>query len=397
MKINYGFIIFIGIFLTLYGLLHFYFYRKVTKAFNLSQTQNIVFIIILILLLISPIVMRLLDDSVPGALSSAVSYTGYLWMGIIFMLFVLNLAVDLYSVTVYIASRIIDSSLLKLIPDRKVALIAVVVLVGIINIYGSFEAWNIKTERIALVTDKFPAGVERLRVVQISDIHFSSINGVNLANRITGIVSDLEPDLLVSTGDLIDDGIREPDKIQVLFSSIKARYGKYGTTGNHEFYTGIVKSTRFTESCGIKLLRNECVDVNGFVKIAAIDDPAGHREGVEPKIDESSVVACLSPDKINIFLKHQPRIEKKSLGKFDVQLSGHTHDGQIFPFNLIVGMIYKYMHGLYYPGDDSFLYVSRGTGTWGPPIRFLSPPEITIIDFIKEKPLKYKIRKRING
>ena len=396
MKINYAFVMFIGIFLTLYGLLHFYFYRKVTKAFGLSLTQNIIFIIVLCLLMLCPIIMRVMEDRGPETLSTVVTYIGYLWMGIIFLLFVFNLTVDLYRLLIYISSRIFNPSLIKLIPDKRITLLVILSVILFINFYGMYEAWNIKTEKITLKTDKLPEGINNLRIVQISDIHFSRLNGVRLANKITDIILGLDPDLLVSTGDLIDDGLRQPDKVQALFSNIKPKYGKYATTGNHEFITGIVKSTRFTEKCGFKLLRNEYAEVNRFIELGAVDDPAAYRNGAGKKIDEKEVVDCFTPGKIDIFLKHQPRIEKNSVGKFDIQLSGHTHNGQIFPFNLIVGMMYKYMHGMFYLGNGSYLYVSRGTGTWGPPVRFLSPPEITVIDFIKKDPGNNKVRERIN-
>ena len=397
MKINYGFIIFIGIFLTLYGLLHFYFYRKVTRAFNLSLTSNIIFIIVLCLLVLSPIIMRFLEGKSPEAVSSSVTYIGYLWMSIIFLLFAFNLIAYLYSGIIYISSRVFNSSLIKLIPDKRLILSVVILLTAFINLYGIFEAWNIKTERLTFRTDKLPEGVEKLRIVQISDIHLSQINGVKLVNRITGIIFDLNPDLLVSTGDLIDDGLREPDKVQVLFSTIKTKYGKYAVTGNHEFFGDTLKKLKFTEKCGFKLLRNRSVKINNFINIAGVDDPAANSNGIVKAVDESIVIDGFSPDKINIFLKHQPRIKKNNIGKFDIQLSGHTHGGQIFPFNYLVGLMYKYMRGLYNLGGNSYLYVSRGTGTWGPPVRFLRPPEITVIDFIKEKPHKNKVRKHIYG
>lgn len=388
MRTSYAFVMFIGIFLTLYGLLHFYFYRKVTKAFSLSPTQNIVFIIVLCLLMLCPIIMRVMEDRSPEALSTAVTYIGYLWMGIIFLLFVFNLTVDLYRLLIFISSRIFNPSLIKLIPDKRITLLVIISVILFINFYGMYEAWNIRPEKITLKTDKLPEGITNLRIVQISDIHFSRINGVKFANKITDIILGLNPDLLVSTGDLIDDGLRQPDRVQDLFRAIKTKYGKYATTGNHEFITGIAKSTRFTEKCGFKLLRNKCVEVNRFIELAAVDDPAAYRDGSTGKIDENEVIDCFTPEKIDILLKHQPRIEKSSVGRFDIQLSGHTHNGQIFPFNLIVGMMYKYMHGLFYLGKGSYLYVSRGTGTWGPPVRFLSPPEITVIDFTKKDPLK---------
>jgi predicted MPP superfamily phosphohydrolase len=386
MRFNYAFILFIGIFLSLYGLLHIYFYRKVTRAFCLTPHQNIIFIILLCLLLLSPIIMRVLEGKGPDALSTIITYTGYLWMGILFLLFALNLAVDIYRLIIYLASHLSDNSLLKLMPDKRIALIAVILVTAFINLYGFYEAWDIKTERTTINTAKLPVGVDKLRVVQISDIHFSRTNGIRLAGKITGIISDLKPDLLVSTGDLIDDGLQERERVQAMFSGIKTKYGKYAATGNHEFFAGIQVTGRFTEDCGFRLLRNEGVQVNDFINIAGIDDPAVNRGGFVQKIDEAGVIKSFSPDKLNIFLKHQPRVETESVGRFDLQLSGHTHRGQIFPFSLFVGRMFKYLDGLYDLGNNSFLYVSRGTGTWGPPIRFLAPPEITVIDFIKTQP-----------
>ncbi|MBN1904578.1 MAG: metallophosphoesterase [Deltaproteobacteria bacterium] len=386
MRFNYAFIMFIGVFLSLYALLHLYFYRKVTKAFHLTLSQNIIFIIILFLLLLSPIIMRLIEGKGPEALSTAVTYAGYLWMGIIFLLFALNLAVDIYRFFIYLSSHIFNINLLKLMPDRRVALICVILVTAFINLYGVYEAWDIRAEMVTLETTKLPANVERLRVVQISDIHFSRINGIRLAEKITGMISGLNPDLLVSTGDLIDDGLKEQDKVKRLFRDINSKYGKYAATGNHEFFAGIQITGKFTEDCGFRLLRNESISVNDFINIAGIDDPAVNRGGFVHKIDEAGVIKGFSPDKINIFLKHQPRIEKESINKFDLQLSGHTHRGQIFPFSIFVGMMFKHMDGLYNLGSNSYLYVSSGTGTWGPPIRFLAPPEITVIDFVHEQP-----------
>ena len=306
-------------------------------------------------------------------------------MGIIFLLFALNLTVDICRAIIYISSRIFNPYLLKLIPDKRIILLAVLLVTAFINLYGLYEAWNIKTRIITLETNKLPERVKKLRIVQISDIHFSRINGVSLANRITGILQDLNPDLLVSTGDLIDDGLRGRNKVQFLFRSIKTEYGKYAVTGNHEFFGDIKKNLRFTAECGYEVLRNKSEKINDFINIAGVDDPAANNNGIVKAIDESLVLEGFSPDKINIFLKHQPRVKKDSIGKFDIQLSGHTHGGQIFPFKYLVGLMYKYMQGIYNLGDNSILYVSRGTGTWGPPIRFLSPPEITVIDYIKEK------------
>ena len=121
------------------------------------------------------------------------------------------------------------------------------------------------------------------------------------------------------------------------------------------------------------------------MNIAGVDDPAAKRYGTPSSVSENKVLESFSPDYLNIFLKHQPKIENNSLGKFDIQISGHTHNGQIFPFTLITSLFYPYQKGLYKVSNNSYLYVSRGTGTWGPPIRFLTFPEITVIDFQREE------------
>jgi uncharacterized protein len=255
-------------------------------------------------------------------------------------------------------------------------------IIAAINIYGWFEAMDIRVEKIGFKTSKLPPGINSFRVVQISDVHFSSTNGTLLAGKITNMLKDLKPDLLVSSGDLIDRGLNEREYVEGLFAGLDAPYGKFGTTGNHEFYAGIKQATEFTENAGFKLMRNEVATVGDFLDVAAVDDPAG-KTFDSAQVSEMKVLDSLNPEHLRIFLKHQPKIEKDSIGKFDIQLSGHTHKGQIYPFTVIVSLFFKYMDGLFDLGKGSSLYVSRGTGTWGPPIRFLTFPEIAVIEFTR--------------
>ena len=220
--------------------------------------------------------------------------------------------------------------------------------------------------------------------MQISDIHFSNINSVRLARKIVDKINGLNPHIIVSTGDFIDRGLKEKERVAALFRNIKVPYGKYATTGNHEFYAGITESVDFIEKAGFKMLRNKGITIGDMVTIAGVDDPAAKRLGLDTSISEDEILKRFPEKKLTILLKHQPRINKKSVGAFDLQLSGHTHNGQIFPFTLITLIFFPYKTGLFMLGKDSHLYVSRGTGTWGPPIRFLSPPEVTLIEFQRE-------------
>ena len=376
-----SFILFLSVFLTLYGLLHLYFYRKVLIATGCSNTCHMALILVLGLLLLSPIIANLLAVTSHSSLASITSDVTYTWMGGLFLYVVLNLLIDIYTLIIHVSARLFTLNLSRFIPGDQITLVITLLIITGIVIYGRFEAGNIVVEKITLDTQKLPEGMRNLRIVQISDVHFSPLNGKELAGKICGIIKEQQPDILVSSGDLIDRGLGDKHTVAALFNSVKTTYGKFATTGNHEFISGIDRAAKFTEKAGFRMLRNEAVAVNGFLNILAIDDPAARMFGNIPMVPEDLVLEASSPDRLNIFLKHQPRIDRNSPGRFDVQLSGHTHKGQIFPFNLVVSLFYPYINGLYRVGRDSHLYVSRGTGTWGPPFRFLAPPEITVIDF----------------
>ena len=380
-----SFIIFLTAFLILYGSLHLYFYSKLKRAIDISPISNLFIIIALCFLLLSPIFIHMLTNTEHFLLTNILAHIGFMWMGALFLFFSIYLLVDVYWVIINISDRIFSPNLLRYIPGAKITFfVTLLIIIGIL-IYGRFEAEHISVERIELRTAKLPPRVSSLRIVQISDIHFSTLNGVKFAQKIGKIIKGLHPDILVSTGDLIDRGLVDKEGVVSLFRDIKTTYGKYAIAGNHEFISGIKKAVEFTEKAGFSMLRNKGVTVGDFLNIAGVDDPAGKRFGTAASISEDKVLASFSRDTLNIFLKHQPKIESNSLGKFDLQISGHTHHGQIFPFTLITSLFYSYQKGLHKVSNDSYLYVSRGTGTWGPPIRFLTFPEITVIDFQREE------------
>jgi hypothetical protein len=159
---------------------------------------------------------------------------------------------------------------------------------------------------------------------------------------------------------------------------IRPRLGKYAVTGNHEFYAGLAQALETIERSGFRVLRGEGVTLDGVVNIVGVDDPTGGNT-----IDEASLLGSIQNGIFTLYLKHRPEVLEESCGLFDLQLSGHAHRGQIFPFRFLTGMVYPMQNGLYDLASGSKLYTSRGSGTWGPPIRVLSPPEITIIELVK--------------
>ena len=251
-----------------------------------------------------------------------------------------------------------------------------------IAFYGYFEAGDIRTENIVIKSPKIPAEIQRLRIVQISDVHLGLIVREERLRNILEKVKAADPDILVSTGDLVDGQINGMSELSTLLSKVSPRYGKFAIFGNHEYYAGIDQSTRFTENAGFRILRGQGYEVKGIVNIVGVDDPQGKAFGAFKGGNEYELLSEFPADKFTVLLKHRPFVNKDSIGHFDLQLSGHVHKGQIFPFTILTGLYYPIQAGFANLGGNSSLYVSRGSGTWGPPIRFMSPPEVTVIDLV---------------
>lgn len=239
---------------------------------------------------------------------------------------------------------------------------------------------------MTLASRKIPATLNGLRIVQISDVHLGLIVRHKRLAKILAAVKDAEPDILVSTGDLVDGQINNLSGLAEMLQEITPRLGKYAVTGNHEFYAGLAESLAFTQKAGFTILRNSGITVTEGFTVAGVDDRT--LLYVQPNAElpsEKKMLQSLDRENFILLLKHRPVAAKESLGLFDLQLSGHTHKGQIFPFNIVTLLYFPVHWGCLNPVDHCYLYVSRGSGTWGPPIRFLSPPEVTLIELISEK------------
>lgn len=384
----FQFIIFISIFLIGYATLHFYFYIKCVKTLRFFEIHRLGFIVALLFLLFSPVLLNIFNNHRTGFWGYSLSYFGYLWMAFVFLFFSIHLGIDfLTRLVAFLNLRIpLSISSINLFTGRQPVFFSALFLVLTILIYGHFEVRNIRIERIGLVSDLMPPEMAKFRIVQISDLHFSIINKKELAEKIARQINQLEPDLVVCTGDMIDRGLQDETAVLARLNTIRAPYGKFAVTGNHEFYTGIEKATAFITQAGFIMIRNQAHPIADWLHLAGVDDPAGRNFQSALNPQEAEILKNIPSGKMVILLKHQPMVNASSRDLFFLQLSGHIHKGQIFPFSLITALLYRYHSGYFELSSKTHLYVSRGTGSWGPPIRFLSPPEITVIDIINKQP-----------
>ncbi|HYA37378.1 MAG TPA: metallophosphoesterase [Candidatus Methylomirabilis sp.] len=308
------------------------------------------------------------------------AWIGYFWMGLAFLFFWVALGFDLFDGVVSAAGGLLRVDLSEFIPSPWHGFLWSAALTLVLAAYGFVAARRRRVEHVVLSTSKLPAGSDALRIVQISDVHLGAIIGARRLRRILEKVVALAPDVLVSTGDLLDGQADHLDGLARLFDAVQPRLGKFAVTGNHEFYVGHQRALEFTRRCGFTVLSGEAVPLTRSVTLAGVDDPTGRRMGIAAALDEPALLAAQPRERFTILLKHQPVVDSRAAGLFDLQLSGHVHRGQIFPFGLLVRLAYPMRAGLTWLAPQRWLYVSRGTGTWGPPMRVFAPPEITLIE-----------------
>jgi predicted MPP superfamily phosphohydrolase len=235
-------------------------------------------------------------------------------------------------------------------------------------------------KRVEIELERWPAALDRFRIVQITDIHIGKILGRRFAEHVVGRVNDLDPDLIAVTGDLADGEVRELADEVAPFGRLRARRGVFFVTGNHDHYSGVVPWVAKTAELGMRALRNERVEIregDAVFDLVGVDDHRGSMTRDDGREDLTRALAERDVRRPAILLAHDPStFRKASELDIDLQISGHTHGGQIWPFGYIVRLATPFVAGRYHR-NGSQLYVSRGTGFWGPPMRLFAPSEIT--------------------
>ena len=377
-------IIFLSVFSALYGGLHVYAIWRAAQAGFHGIPFYAGAIVFTLLMMAMPILVRLVEGHGYHDAGRMMAVVGFSWMGFIFLFFCTGLAEDLYRLSVMGIGKLSGAGG-SWILSRRSAFFIVLLLSAAFTVYGSVDAWRIRTEHVVIHTPKIPPGTERLRIVQISDVHLGLIVREGRLRRIVDAVRSAGPDLLICSGDLVDGQMENQKELAAMLRDVDVKHGKFAITGNHEYYAGIRRALGFTEKAGFTILRGEVTTCLDWMSIAGLDDPAGRGNEGWKEVSEKEILSRIPKNHFALLLKHRPYLDEPSLGLFDLQLSGHTHKGQIFPFTLIIKLLYPMDGGRLDLSNGSTLYVSRGSGTWGPPIRFLVPPEVTVIDLVPVK------------
>lgn len=308
----------------------------------------------------------------------------YYWMGFALIALSWLLAADIARLLARLLDMLGGWDISRLLAAKKTAPFIFLWCLALFG-YAVYTAQNVQLRNVEIKTGKLPEGVERLRIAVLTDIHIDQFASAGRIEKIVRLTNGCRPDIIVSLGDLVDTNMSSKNGEKRLLRQLQAPLGKFAVLGNHEFYRGPEQSVKFTAGAGFKLLRGEAEEAGG-IDIVGVDDPM-----FEGRASIRNSLKRADPGKFILLLSHRPETPENALGMFDLQLSGHTHAGQIWPAVFLTRLMHGHWQGLseLTPGKKprerrSLLYLSNGTGYWGPPVRLWASPEITVIDLIAE-------------
>ncbi|MFH8453125.1 metallophosphoesterase [Streptomyces fungicidicus] len=265
----------------------------------------------------------------------------------------------------------------RLFVSRVVGGAAAAAAVGTVG-YGTYGVLRgPRVKRVTVPLAKLPRAAHGYRIAVVSDIHLGPVLGRGFAQKVVDTINSTQPDLIAVVGDLVDGSVKDLGPAAAPLAQLRARHGSFFVTGNHEYFSGAEQWVDEVRRLGINPLENARTELPHF-DLAGVNDVAGESEGQGP--DYAKALGDRDRARACVLLAHQPvQIHDAVDHGVDLQLSGHTHGGQLFPGNLVAGLANPTLEGLDRYGDTQ-LYVSRGAGAWGPPTRVGAPSDITVIE-----------------
>jgi predicted MPP superfamily phosphohydrolase len=313
--------------------------------------------------------------------ADTLSWIGLLFMGLFSSLLVLTVLRDLLLLVLRLVGVVSEPALAAWHQWSALAVPLAALLTSLLGFWNARRTAGVRNVDVLLA--HLPLALQGFTIVQISDVHVGPTIRHRYVEKIVEAVNRLKPDVVAITGDLVDGSVPELRAQVAPLSRLVSRHGSFFVTGNHEYYSGVVPWMAELERLGIKVLHNEHVVIDRadsqLVLAGVTDYSAGHFD-VTHRSDPSAAMAGAPPGAgVRVLLAHQPRSAPAAAeAGFDLQLSGHTHGGQFLPWNFFVRFQQPFTAGLHRLGR-MWVYVSRGTGYWGPPKRFGAPSEITRI------------------
>jgi uncharacterized protein len=312
------------------------------------------------------------------------AWPGYVWLGLMFYLLVtlVPLEVPRFALMRLWRPTSRTSEAEETISRRRVIARGAAVVAGLTAAgtagYGMRVALGPpQLQRIQMPLAKLPRSMDGLRLAIVSDIHLGPLTGSHHVGRIVDVINSVTADIVCVVGDLVDGSVAELGRFAEPLRGIESRHGAYFVTGNHEYYSGFAPWIDEVERLNIKALRNERVEIGGL-DLAGVNDLGGAQYGDAP--DFAKALGDRDRSRPVVLMAHQPVVARDAAPYgVDLQVSGHTHGGQMAPFNLLVKLQQPVVSG-FGRVDGVPVFVTNGAGFWGPPLRVGAPPQVTVMD-----------------
>jgi uncharacterized protein len=375
--------LFLSIMITLTGSAHYYVWSRLVRDPGLPAAATRTLSYALILLFVAIPVSLFVRRSALGMPASGLVWLAMTWLGVLLFLTLALGVADLVRGVWWVGRAWTDAG--PLLPERRQAVARLVAGTAAL-VAGTLGLWSLRSglsrvavKRVEVSLGRLPKALSGTRIVQLSDVHVGPTIHRSFIQTIVEQCNALSPDLVVITGDLVDGSVEELREHVAPLADLRAKYGVFFVTGNHEYYSGAREWCSELERLGVRVLRNERVsigDENASFDLAGVDDHSAKRFGDGHGEDLPKALRGRDLSRELVLLAHQPRtiFEAKEHG-VGLQLSGHTHGGQLWPWTYLVRLQQPVVAGLA-RFDKSLVYVSRGTGYWGPPMRLGAPSEI---------------------
>jgi predicted MPP superfamily phosphohydrolase len=363
-------------------LMHRYIWARLVRdaAWNAPWVKVLTFVVFALAALVPMVFLAM--RWLPRAANAPVAWIVYTWLGFALYLFLLTLLSDGVRGVAALFGVGPDDHERRVVLARAVAG-AVGAVAGVIGIGGLVNvARGFDVRRVRVPLAKLPATASGYSIVQLTDVHVGPTIGRDFVEAVVRETNALAADMVVITGDLVDGSVEQLRRLVEPLRDLRARDGVFFVTGNHEYYSGADAWIAHLATLGIRVLRNERIPIRDAFDLAGVDDASAHRMLPDHGQDVAKALVGRDPSRAVVLLAHQPKALKDAVrGQVDLQLSGHVHGGQMIPFNWIARLDQPVIAGLHL-FEQTWIYVSSGTGYWGPPMRVGSGAELTRIELV---------------
>jgi hypothetical protein len=383
-----GLVVFLAVFFTVYGLVNYYIFMRGWQAIPAGSPLRTPYLVLFLILALAFIAGRFLERVWLSPVSEGLVWTGSFWLAAMLYCFLAVILLDTLRLVHHFVPFFPPAVTGAYEAAKFRIFLGVITLVVMVLAAGHLNARHPRTKELHIALGKAAQGADTMTIVAASDIHLGTIIGRTSLRSLVGRINALAPDLILLPGDIVDEDlgpvIRE--NLGETLRDLRAPLGVFAVTGNHEFIGGAEAACRYLQEHGITLLRDSVARLPNGVMLVGREDASGRQFGGGQRKPLREIMAGVDRSAPVILMDHQPfRLAEGAGNGVDLQLSGHTHHGQLWPFNYITRAIYELSWG-YMRKEQTGIYVSCGVGTWGPPVRTVGRPEIVRITMKFESP-----------